>query len=220
MFIISMLVAHFNSSFNEDNAKPTSLLYVLNTDTNTAEWATYEKVLSNWTSQFIGSNKKAPKALNENTISSKYNSGFTYVADAPLKNLASPKIQQTKDTIINNERHLQICITPQRNVNRLDVFTNNAIISKATINSLELSEFFLKNRKNGKLITHYISDNDYTELDLVIPQHEKLQLTIYEASNDLLANEQFTVPERPNTTIPMPFVLNDAVVITKTIRFE
>ncbi len=220
MFIISMLVAHFNSSFNEDNAKPTSLLYVLNTDTNTAEWATYEKVLSNWTSQFIGSNKKAPKALNENTISSKYNSGFTYVADAPLKNIASPKIQQTKDTIINNERHLQICITPQRNVNRLDVFTNNATISKATINSLELSEFFLKNRKNGKLITHYISDNDYTELDLVIPQHEKLQLTIYEASNDLLANEQFTVPERPNTTIPMPFVLNDAVVITKTIRFE
>ena len=220
MFIISMLVAHFNSSFNEDNAKPTSLLYVLNTDTNTAEWATYEKVLSNWTSQFIGANKKAPKALNENTISSKYNSGFTYVADAPLKNLASPKIQQTKDTIINNERHLQICITPQRNVNRLDVFTNNAIISKATINSLELSEFFLKNRKNGKLITHYISDNDYTELDLVIPQHEKLQLTIYEASNDLLVNEQFTVPERPNTTIPMPFVLNDAVVITKTIRFE
>lgn len=220
MFIISMLVAHFNSSFNEYNAKPTSLLYVLNTDTNTAEWATYEKVLSNWTSQFIGANKKAPKALNENTISSKYNSGFTYVADAPLKNLASPKIQQTKDTIINNERHLQICITPQRNVNRLDVFTNNAIISKATINSLELSEFFLKNRKNGKLITHYISDNDYTELDLVIPQHEKLQLTIYEASNDLLVNEQFTVPERPNTTIPMPFVLNDAVVITKTIRFE
>ena len=220
MFIISMLVAHFNSSFNEDNAKPTSLLYVINTDTNTAEWATYEKVLSNWTSQFIGSNKKAPKALNENTISSKYNSGFTYVADAPLKNIASSKIQQTKDTIINNERHLQICITPQRNVNRLDVFTNNATISKATINSLELSEFFLKNRKNGKLIAHYISDNDYTELDLVIPQHEKLQLTIYEASNDLLANEQFTVPERPNTTIPMPFVLNDAVVITKTIRFE
>ena len=85
---------------------------------------------------------------------------------------------------------------------------------------MELSEFFLKYRNNGKLITHYISDNDYTELDLVIPQHEKLQLTIYEASNDLLANEQFTVPERPNTTIPMPFVLNDAVVITKTIHFE
>ena len=131
-----------------------------------------------------------------------------------------PKIQKTRDTIIGNERFIQICITPQRNVNRLDVFTNKATIRKASVNSLELSEYVLKNRKKGKLITHYISENEYTELDLVIPLNEKLQLTIYEASNDLLTNDQFTVPTRPKDNIPMPFVLNDAIVITKTLSFE
>lgn len=220
LFIISMLVAHFNSSFTEDHAKPTSLLYVLNADTQKAEWATYENVLSDWTSQFVGSTKKAPKALNKNTISSKYNSGFTYVADAALKNIAFPKIETTKDTLIEGQRYLQVCITPQRNVNRLDIFTNDVAIQKAAVNSIELSEFVLKNRKRGKLITHYVSDNEYTELNLVIAPNAKLQLTIYEASNDLLSNDQFTIPARPSNTIPMPFVLNDAVVIIKTINFD
>ena len=216
-FIIS---AHLNSGFTENNAKPTSLLYVYNADNNTAEWATYENVLSNWTAQFIGNDKKTASALNKTTISSKYSSGFTFMADAPLKNIAIPTIQKTRDTIIGEERYLQICITPKRNVNRLEIFSNKATINKASVNKIPLSEFFLKDRKNGKLITHYITDNTYTELDLVIPKNEKLELKLYEASNDLLTNPQFTIPVRPKDNIPMPFVLNDAILVTKTLKFE
>tara|TARA_R110002051_G_scaffold260554_1_gene320340 strand:+ start:326 stop:2611 length:2286 start_codon:yes stop_codon:yes gene_type:complete len=220
LFIGCMISAHFNSGFTEDHAKPTSLLYVFNADTNTAEWATYENVLSNWTTQFIGADKKMASTLNKTTISSKYSSGFTFVADAPLKDIAIPTIQKTRDTIIGEERYLQICITPKRNVNRLELFSNKATINKASVNNIPLSEYFLRDRKNGRLITHYITDDNHTELDLVIPKNEKLELKLYEASNDLLTNPQFTVPARPKDNIPMPFVLNDAILITKTIKFE
>tara|TARA_R110000868_G_scaffold28633_2_gene107159 strand:+ start:7642 stop:9927 length:2286 start_codon:yes stop_codon:yes gene_type:complete len=220
LFLGFMISAHLNSGFNEDNAKPTSLLYVYNADNNTSQWATYESILSDWTSQFIGNEKKIPAKLNDNTISSKYGSGFTYVSKAPAKELALPLVQKTRDTLIGEERHLQICITPQRNVNRLEIFTNAATIHKATVNTIHLSEYFLKNRRKGKLITHYITDNGYTELELVIPKNEKLEIKLYEASNDLLTNSLFTVPVRPKDNIPMPFVLNDAILITKTITFE
>lgn len=220
LFLGAMISAHFNSGFTEDKAKPTSLLYVLNTDTNTSQWATYENVLSDWTSQFVGSNKKVPELLNKNSISSKYSTGFTYTSDAPIKNIAQPKIVKTRDTIVGNERHLQLCVTPQRNVNRLEVFTNDATINQASVNSISLSDYYLKNRKKGKLITHYITNNEYTELDLVIPKDEKLTMTFYEASNDLLTNSQFTIPARPKDNIPMPFVLNDAIVTIKTFTFE
>lgn len=220
LFFGCMISAHFNSGFTEENAKPTSLLYVYNKDTNTAKWATYEYVLSDWTSQFINENKKTTDDLSQNTISSKYGSGFTYVTEAPLKEINFSKILKTKDTIIGTDRHLQICITPQRTINRLEIFSNEVLIKKATVNTIPLSDDFLSQRTYGKLITHYITNNAYTELEVVIPMDEKLELTFYEASNDLLSNKLFTVPERPKNNIPMPFVLNDAILVTKTISFE
>jgi len=220
LFFVAMIVAHFNSGFSEGNAKPTSLLYVYDADKNTAQWATYEKVVSDWTTQFVGENKTKPKTLNNTVISSKYGSGFSYVADAPSKNIPAPEIETTMDTIIGEDRHLQISIKPKRNVNRLEVFTNEVAIREARVNGIELSSYFLKNRIRGKLITHYISNNDYTEIDLILPKGEKLQLTLYEAANDLLTNKQFTIPARPKDNIPMPFILNDATLLIKTINFE
>ena len=220
LFVGFMLSAHFNSGFNADNAKPTSLIYVLDADENSAKWATYENQLSDWTAQYLGDTKEVPKKLADKTLSSKYSTGFTYVSEAPIKAIASPKIEKTLDTIIGSDRLLDICITPQRNVNRLEVFTNDISIKKAAVNKVELSEYFLDNRRRGKLITHYISDNEYTELNLTIPKEASLELTLYEASNDLLSNSLFSVPQRPEANIPMPFVLNDAILVTKTIRFE
>ncbi len=219
LFFGCMISAHFNSGFSEENAKPSSLLYVLDADTNTAKWATYEEALSDWTSQYIGTNKEVPETLADNTISSKYSTGFSYTSPAPLKQIRMPKIEKTLDTIVGNERLLEICITPQRAVNRLEVFTNEIAISKATVNKTPLTSYFLENRRRGKLVTHYISDNAYTELSLTLPADVPLELTIYEASNDLLSNPQFTVPQRPADNIPMPFVLNDAILVTKTIKF-
>ncbi len=219
LFIGFMVSAHFSSGFDAENAKPTSLLYVLNANNKTAQWASYEHQLSAWTAQYLGVNKKAPEGVANNTINSKYSTGFTYVSDAPLKEITPPKIEKTRDTIIGEDRILEICITPQRNVNRLEVFTNDIIIKKAKVNQIPLSDYFLENRSRGKLVTHFISNNRYTELSLTVPKDSTLELTLYEASNDLLDNSLFTVPKRPEHNIPMPFVLNDAILWTKTIRF-
>ena len=220
LFVGFMISGHFNADFSEENAKPTSLLYVLDTDASTAQWATYEHEISDWTAQYIGLDKKVPEKLAYRNISSKYATGFTYVSDAPSKEITPPKIETTRDTIVGDERILEICITSQRDVNRLDIFTNNITINKANINNIPLSDYYLENRKHGKLITHYISDNHFTEMSLAIHKDSILELTFYESSNDLLDNKLFTVPKRPVDNIPMPFVLNDAILITKTIAFE
>jgi hypothetical protein len=219
LFIGFMVSAHLYSGFTSENAKPTSLLYVLNTDQKRAQWVTYENELSTWTSQYLGETKKRPDSLAFFKISSKYSTEFTYVADAPIKELLPPKIEITLDTVIGNKRMFELCISPQRDVNRLDVFTNELNILEAKINNVTLSDHYLSHRKGGKLITHFISNNDFTEIQLSIPKDEYLELTLYEASNDLLDNPSFTIPARPEATIPMPFVLNDAVLLIKTIKF-
>jgi len=215
-FIVS---AHMNSGFTEDCPKPTSLLYVLNTDENTAKWATYEHNLSNWTSQYI-TNKIVDTTLAKKTISSKYGSNFTFTNEAPLKDIPKPTIEVQQDTIMNDVRSVRLCITANRPINRLEVFTNDIDILKANVNGVELSENFLKNRNSGRLITHYISDKNYTDITLEVPKDMPLELTVYEASNDLLENGLFSIPQRREDQIPMPFVLNDAILTLQKVKFD
>jgi len=219
LFFGYMISAHFNSDFDKDNPKPTSLLYVMDIDSNKAQWATYENSLSDWTTQYLGADKNSPEKLSKNTISSKYSSGFTYVSQAPIKEIPQMQVEKTRDTIIGDSRLLDVCITPQRDINRIEIFSASKI-EAAKVNTIELSDYYLENRRRGKLVTHFVSDNAYTDLQLSIPKDSVLELTIYEASNDLLNNTQFTIPARPEDIIPMPFILNDAVLVTKTVRFE
>ena len=220
LFLGFFISAHFSAGFDSEQPKPTSLLYVLDSDQGSAQWATYEKVPSAWTSQYIGENPSRPQKLSDKTISSKYSTGFTYVSDAPVKPVAEPLLEKSLDTVIGDSRILEICINSQRKINRLEVFTNSIPLDSASVNRIELNEFYLSNRRAGKLITHYVSDEEDTEIKLSYPKDSILELTIYEASNDLLDHPQFSIPARPEDNLPMPFVLNDAVLITKTIRFE
>ncbi|WP_435624339.1 M28 family peptidase [Flagellimonas sp.] len=219
IFIVFSISGHVASDFNEDRPKPSSLMYVHNEDTEEAFWATYDHIPIDWNNQYLGKDKKVPETNKYKTIASKYRSNFTYVSNTQKKPIESPLIETTEDTVIGNERILQLCFTPKRNVNRLDIYTNPLQLTSGRINNIPFSDFYLKNRRQ-RLATHFISNNDYTELELRFPKDSVLELTFYESSNDLLSNPIFTIPERPKNSIPMPFVLNDAILVIKTLKFD
>lgn len=220
LFLIYGIRAHLNSSFNEEHPKPSSLLYVYDADSDQSKWASYDRVPIDWNLQFLKKSQKPSGQNSMNTLSSKYNTRFRHTSKAPKKNIEQAEIVVTADTIVNGFRQLTLCFTPKRPINRLEVFTNAISLQHCTVNGTSLSRSYLDNRRNGKLVTHYVSDNDYTEIDLGFPENQPLELTFYEASNDLLTNKLFTVPERPDNSIPMPFVLNDAIMVIKRLKFE
>jgi len=216
LFFVFGIMSHLQSEFNQKRPKPSSLVYIYNADNDTSVWGTYDQKLIGWNAQFLGNDKRKPEA---ETLFSKYRTKLNYISDAPKKDIALPRIDKIKDTVIGEERIIELCVTPTRNVNRLDVYTNATPVNAATVNRIPLSPYFLQNR-NSRLITHYITNNDFTELELSFPKDSVLELSFYEASNDLLTNKEFSVPQRPDTSIPMPFVLNDAILTIKTLKFE
>lgn len=216
LFFAFGIASHIQSDFNEKRPKPSSLLYVYNAEKDSSVWATYDQKLIGWNSQFLGDTKRKPEA---ETLFSKYRTKLIYIADAPKKNIALPYIETIRDTIIGEDRLVELCVTPKRNVNRLDIYTNPIPLKSAKANQISLSSHFLENR-GSRLITHYVSNNDFTELELSFPKDSILELTFYEASNDLLNHGEFSIPKRPSNSIPMPFVLNDAILTIKTLRFE
>ncbi len=218
--------ANFSSSFDEERPKPNSLVYVLDADKNSAQWATYDKQLDEWTRQKLGEDPNESSELGETVFSSKYSSGFTYFREAERKPLIYPEVEIYKDTLIEGKRHLSIYIASKRRANRIDLYTNpRLVMDEMTINGLRIQEghkmgFMLKNRTRSRLFTYYISDNDALDLKIVIPSDQKSEFIIYESSNNLLNSRHFDIQPRTAAMIPKPFVLNDAVIIKRTVSIE
>ncbi len=211
--IIAFFVAHSRSDFTEERQKPNSLVYVLDADQNKANWNTYDGILDDWTKNYI---KDGNVSEAKNVMDSKYKSKITYTQEAPVKQIPMPLIETLKDTTYNNLRHIDVKITPQRNVNRMEVFTNETLYTSLSINGLTAKH---PNNDWKRLTSYYVSDNEPLELSFTVKPDASPELILYEASFDLMKNSLFSIPARAKNMMPRPFVLNDAIIVKKTIRF-
>ncbi|SFN50485.1 Zn-dependent amino-or carboxypeptidase, M28 family [Bizionia echini] len=224
--LICLILAHLKSDFSENRPKPNSLNYVLDSDTNTAVWATYDDALDSYTQPYITESPDDASVLNQNTMGSKYKSGFTFTKKAPVKTLESPDITIISDTIIGNSRHIRLQFISNRQAERVEVFADSTILfQEAVINGIpalkdNTSGFVFKDRYHNRLFSYYISDNNPLLMQFTVPKEQETILQFYESTYDLLTNQHFTIPSRQNTMIPKPFVLNDAIIIKTTIRIK
>jgi hypothetical protein len=217
--------AHLNSDFNAENPKPNSLVYYLDTDKEEAVWATYDHMLDPWTEAYLTESPDTDHDITKTTFGSKYNTGFSYSKKANIKPIKHPYIDIQKDTIIGENRFLKIFISPQRLVNRMDLYTDSTnMFTSFNVNGLEIEEdqngYVFAERKNNRLFEYYVVDDQFLELEFSVPKNQKTTIQFYDLSFNLLDNPLFRVPERPSNMIPKPFVINDAVMVKKTIVID
>ena len=213
--------AHIQSGYELGKAKSNSLLYIYNADTQKANWVTYDTNLDDWTKSYLGNQPKSADFMKDIPLFSKYNSGFTYAAEAPKKELEEPTIEFLKDQINGDKRELKIRITPNRNVNRYDIFASEEMILY-NFKANEVQAIGQKgdkyDRKRGKkILSYYVVGNEPLEMEFSIDTLVPFDMELVESSFDLMRNELFPMIKRQNWMMPTPFVLNDAVVIQKKI---
>lgn len=224
LFIISIgffIKAHIDSDFEKGKGKPNSLLYVFDADKNRASWATYDKVLDNWTKNYLGEKPNLDISLNQHALSSKYNLSYSYSAEASKKNIPKPIFTFLRDTVVGNQRAVTIRIDANRNVNRMDIFAQEKLkIHHLKANGIKNinQEGSLFKRKKSNLINYYPINNKPLTLSFQIHKDDKLDLDVMISSFDLLENTQFSIPKRPDSFIPMPFVLTDAIIVKKKLQ--
>ena len=143
------------------------------------------------------------------------------MADAPLKNIPKPTIEFLRDTVKGNQHLYKIRITPNRGVNRYDVFvSDDSHINNLKANGVQSIAFKsnIASKTSGKLLTYYVVDNLPLVLEFSTLKSQKLDLDLMESSFDLLANRLLKMIQRKPGMIPTPFVLNDAVIIKQKIK--
>ena len=213
--------AHFYSGYESGKAKSNSLLYILDADNNKAFWATYDTHLDDWTKTYLGENPNNATELNKLTLQSKYNSGLTFMANAPMKNINKPTVEFLKDSVVNNTRFLKIRITPNRKVNQYAIFANeDLVIQNFKANGIPVLGQKGSNleRRGKEIMLYYVVDNLSLEMEFSITASSILDMNLVESSFDLMSDSQFSIAKRANWMMPTPFVLNDAVVIIQKIK--
>jgi hypothetical protein len=216
--VLFFVKAHVNSDFEAGKAKPNSLLYIYDTDTDKATWATYDTNLDEWTRKYLGKNPKMADVLKANPLYSKYNSEFTFSAIAPHVNILKPTIEFVRDSIAGSQRYLKIKISPNRSVNRFA--SENLIFNNFKANGVKpLEQKGSKfSRKGKKMLSYYVVDNLPLEMEFSIGSTSILDMEVMESSFDLISNPLFSIAKRESWMLPKPFILNDAVVIKQKIK--
>ena len=223
-FVISIgffIYAGYNSGYEHGKAKSNSLLYVYNANTNSAVWTTYDTNLDDWTKSYLGEKNQSAVGLNALPIASKYNSGFTYSAIAPVVNVPKPTISFLKDSVIGNNRYLKIQITPNRKVNRYDIYAHPKMMLynfKANGVSTSGQKMNRLERDGSKILCYYVVGNEPLVMEFYINKSSLFDMDLIESSFDLLTNPLFKVKPRADWMMPTPFVLNDAVLIQQKIK--
>jgi len=225
--ILIFISASFKSNYTKDRKQPNSVIYVFDADKNEAYWATYNKTVDAFARQFLGDNPTLG-SYDSLTSSSKYNTGIQLHKKTAVKTIIQPTIEIAKDTILGDFRNLSLIITPQRNVNKIELLSLNEISFKSFVLNgeglpkNEDDEFVLQSNNNSKRIFSYYFSNvdDHLNIEFSILKEQKPLFIIYETSFDLLESMHFNIKPRNENMMPTPFVNNDAIIVKKQIILD
>ncbi|WP_031426669.1 M20/M25/M40 family metallo-hydrolase [Flavimarina sp. Hel_I_48] len=221
--VIAFVSAHFNSSFSSEQPFPTSLNYVYDVDTKKAVWATYNKYPDAWIKYVLGDDMQEASNLIQAAGAGKYNTNFTFAAEAPRKPVAQSSIYVSTNFVEDGVRHVHFLVYPQREVNDMILLSPTGTpFQELSFNGQEVElqagqPFLFNDRKSDYLLSYRVADREPLDVELELPENAPLKFTLYDLSYDLLQNDLFNVPSRPENSMPMPFVNTDAIVTKQTI---
>jgi len=218
--LLFFIIATYNSGFSVDNKKPNSLVYIENYDTKTAYFGTYNTTLDTYTKQIFKDDFTKGGIENAET-KSKYNTSFNYTKKTAYKAISSSEIKTELDTLIGKKRFLELTITPKRKINILQFLTK----SKLTLYQFKVNDELVNkgkkhSLKSGTFLVYRLGNNDKeVTLSFSVNVDQNLELTLNEVSYDLRTNKNFNLKPRAEDMMPMPFVTNDAIIISKPLNF-
>lgn len=96
--------------------------------------------------------------------------------------------------------------------------------SKITLTDLTVNGTLYDSEKafttdKGTLLIYQMANTDSNlTISFSIDKNVEPDITLHEISNNLLSHPKFTIKPRSEVMMPMPFVINDAVICSRKIK--
>ena len=214
--LILFFMAFLNNGFDEENKKPNSIVYYTDLDKAESFWMSYDKNLDDFTKQFLGENPSTD--VDKFVSRSKYSTSYRYINKTNYRDISSSTVEVLTDSVYGNKRKVSISIIPQRKINSLQIMTKDSLV----FDSLAVQNIFLEKENfkinSGRILTYIPSYNDKrVVIDMIFDNKLNSEFNLIETSFDLMTNTNFNFKPRSKIMMPMPFVTNDAIILSKNI---
>ena len=209
-------MAFLNNGFDVENKKPNSIVYYSDIDKAESFWMSYDQNLDDFTKQFLSEDPSTD--IDKFVSRSKYSTSYKYINKADYKDIAYSTVKVLTDSVYGNKRKVSISIIPQRKINALQLRTKDSLF----FDSLAIQDVNLEKENfkinSGRILTYIPSYNDTRVIiDMVFDNKFNPEFNLIETSFDLMTNTNFNFKSRSNIMMPMPFVTNDAIILSKNI---
>ena len=216
--IIFFVLAFINNDYDSENKKPNSILYYSDFDTKESHWLSYNNNIDAFTNQFFDE-FNSDNSINFSS-SSKYSTPFNQSSFADFVDIPTAEVQILKDTIIDSKRIIKLKIEPTRNINKIELTSDDSFVFDAI--SVQGVEYETNNSKikveSGRFLSYYMALRDkQLIIDLNFSKDLLPNFNLIETSFDLMENDKFDLNPREDFMMPMPFVNTDAIVVSKKI---
>ena len=222
---LAFIMASFQSGYSTKNRQPNSAIYIHDTDTNEAFFASYNKKNDVFTKQFLG--EKPIEGDLATFFSNKFKTKLNFYVKTPPKNILPALVTKSiNDSLFNDRNVFYYLIKPQREARLLYITTKDSLaiysirFNGEPFDKKKTDEQFVlqTTREKSKIISYYLAEGvDSLLIEMEIPKKYKPQLQLYEVSYDLLSHPLFKVTPRTASMMPTPFVINDAIILKKNM---
>ena len=124
------------------------------------------------------------------------------------------------DSVYGKKRKVSLSIIPQRKVNYFEIRTEDSFVFDSIVVqdvSLEINNSKI-NISSGRILTYIPSYNEEKVIiNMIFDKKLNPEFSLIETSFDLMTNSNFNFKPRSNIMMPMPFVTNDAIILSKNI---
>lgn len=216
--LILFLLAFINNGFDIENKKPNSIVYYSDIDKAESFWMSYDQNLDDFTKQFLGENPS--KDIDKFVSRSKYSTFYRYINKTDFIEIPHSLVDVLSDSVYGNKRRVLLSIIPQRKVNSFEIRTEDSFVfDNLTVQDVSLENENSKiNISSGRILTYITSNNDKKVIiDMIFDKKLNPKFNLIETSFDLMTNANFNFKPRSNVMMPMPFVTNDAIILSKNI---
>ncbi len=224
LFLIGLALfsdGFFTHDFNVKHPEPDSMVYAVDLDNTSAYWMSFDDRSDEWTRLFIKDTADIEDMHGTEAADFFPGTGQPLVvANASVVDMSADSIAVESDSSGGGYSHLRLLIPSPSNGYLIKLYANmlTRIISP-DVNGRPVPSVAVESHENAKWILYCFGRprSDW-KLSLNIPHPDTLRLTEISVAPGLPSPGGLSLPPRPGSLMPRPFVETDVSLVKKTYR--
>jgi Peptidase family M28 len=220
--LVCLVAAEVLSGFNASHPRPDSLLYLVNADSGTAWWATWDRHPDGWTRHALG---PEPRAIAFARFQLTFGADSLLATSAPVDTTDDVDVRVVSSEFLPDGRRIHLNITAPVSVDRVTfAFAGDSFpLRDLVINGRPIRPGIgdkyqprYHRGSRGRLLTFFGIPPGGIDLRFTVPSVERVPLLVVAALDGFPGVIGVPAP-RPPSFMSKPFVMTDERVVSETV---